>query len=180
MQNNSMSPALRKPGLLKRAAEFFLAITLAGMVIAVFTNVVLRYGFDTGIVFYEELSRLLFVWMVCIGAALVFAENEHLGFDMLTSRLHGPARTMPRALCRWLSRITIAVCLGLVIQGSWEQVIAGMQSFSTVMRFPLALVAAAALLMAVAMLVILLVDIFHEPRGTLDSGNAADGIAGVE
>jgi TRAP-type transport system small permease protein len=180
MQNPKAPPAIRKSGLLKRAAEFFLAVTLAGMVLAVFTNVVLRYGFDTGIVFYEELSRLLFVWMVCIGAALVFAENEHLGFDMLTSRLHGTARAMPRALCRWLSRVAIAVCLGLVIQGSWEQVMAGMQSFSTVMRFPLALVAAATLLMAGTMLVILLVEIYRDPRGTLDSDNAAEAVAGIE
>jgi TRAP-type transport system small permease protein len=180
MQDHKTPVAIRKPGLLKRAAEFFLAITLAGMVLAVFTNVVLRYGFDTGIVFYEELSRLLFVWMVCIGAALLFAENEHLGFDMLTSRLHGPGRAMPRALCRWLSRIAIAVCLGLVIHGSWEQVIAGMQSFSTVMRFPLALVAAATLLMSAAMLVILLFEIFRDPSGTADSGDAGEAIAGIE
>jgi TRAP-type transport system small permease protein len=167
-------------GLLKRVTEFFLAITLAGMVLAVFINVVLRYGFDTGIVFYEELSRLLFVWMVCIGAALVFAENEHLGFDMLTSRLHGPTRAIPRAICRWLSRIAIALCLGLVIQGSWEQVIAGMKSFSTVMRFPLALVAAATLLMATAMSLVLLIEIVRDPSGSAEAFGPADGTAGIE
>ena len=166
----------QQSGLLKRAAEFFLAITLAGMVIAVFVNVVLRYGFDTGIVFYEELSRLLFVWMVCIGAALVFADDEHLGFDMLTERLRGRAI----AVCRWLSRIAIAVCLVLVIKGAWEQVIAGMQSFSTVMHFPLALVAAAALTMAALMLIVLIVEIIRDPSGMQSHTHAADGAPGIE
>jgi TRAP-type transport system small permease protein len=161
--------------LLKRAAEFFLAVTLAGMVIAVFVNVVLRYGFDTGIVFYEELSRLLFVWMVCIGAALVFAENEHLGFDMLTERLRGRAI----AVCRWLSRIAIAICLVLVIKGAWEQVIAGMQSFSTVMHFPLALMAAAALVMALLMLIALMIEIIRDPAG-MASDESADAAHGIE
>lgn len=170
MQNNK---SLRRPGLLKRAAEFFLAVTLAGMVIAVFVNVVLRYGFDTGIVFYEELSRLLFVWMVSIGAALVFAENEHLGFDMLTERLRAGSRKRAIAVCRWLSRVAIAVCLVLVIKGAWEQVIAGMQSFSTVMHFPLALVAAAALVMALLMLIVLVIEIIHDPAG-MSSGKSAD------
>jgi TRAP-type transport system small permease protein len=170
MQNHK-----HQSGLLKRAAEFFLAITLAGMVIAVFVNVVLRYGFDTGIVFYEELSRLLFVWMVCIGAALVFAENEHLGFDMLTERLRGRAI----AVCRWLSRIAIAICLVLVIKGAWEQVIAGMQSFSTVMHFPLALMAAAALVMALLMLIVLVVEIARDPGG-MASDKSADAAHGIE
>jgi TRAP-type transport system small permease protein len=170
MQNHK-----HQSGLLKRAAEFFLAITLAGMVIAVFVNVVLRYGFDTGIVFYEELSRLLFVWMVCIGAALVFAENEHLGFDMLTERLRG--RSV--AVCRWLSRIAIAICLVLVIKGAWEQVIAGMQSFSTVMHFPLALMAAAALVMALLMLIVLVVEIIRDPGG-MASDKSADAAHGIE
>jgi TRAP-type transport system small permease protein len=115
MQNHK-----HQSSLLKRAAEFFLAITLAGMVIAVFVNVVLRYGFDTGIVFYEELSRLLFVWMVCIGAALVFAENEHLGFDMLTERLRAGGRKHAIAVCKLLSRIAIAICLVLVIKGAGD------------------------------------------------------------
>jgi TRAP-type transport system small permease protein len=174
MQNHK-----HQSSLLKRAAEFFLAITLAGMVIAVFVNVVLRYGFDTGIVFYEELSRLLFVWMVCIGAALVFAENEHLGFDMLTERLRAKGRKNAIAVCRWLSRIAIAICMVLVIKGAWEQVIAGMQSFSTVMHFPLALMAAAALVMALLMLIALMIEIIRDPAG-MASDKSADAAHGIE
>jgi TRAP-type transport system small permease protein len=174
MQNHK-----HQSSLLKRAAEFFLAITLAGMVIAVFVNVVLRYGFDTGIVFYEELSRLLFVWMVCIGAALVFAENEHLGFDMLTERLRAGGRKHAIAVCKLLSRIAIAICLVLVIKGAWEQVIAGMQSFSTVMHFPLALMAAAALVMALLMLIALMIEIIRDPAG-MASDESADEAPGIE
>jgi TRAP-type transport system small permease protein len=173
MQNTKLKP---RAHLLKRTAEFFLAITLVSMVIAVFVNVVLRYGFDTGIVFYEELSRLLFVWMVCIGAALVFAENEHLGFDMLTARLRGPAR----AVCRWLSRIGIAFCLLLVIKGAWAQVIAGLHSFSSVMHYPLALPAAAALVMATLMLIVLLIDIFRDPAGMVATGNDVETAVVIE
>lgn len=131
-----------------------MALGLAGMVLAVFVNVVLRYGFDTGIVFYEELSRLLFVWLVCIGAVLASGERKHLGFEMLTTRLHG----LPARVCRWISRLGIAYILVLVAQGSWQQVQAGMNSFSTVIGYPLALAAAATLVMAVGMLAVLLVQ----------------------
>ena len=152
------SPSSRPPSWtarVRRAAEFTMALGLAGMVLAVFVNVVLRYVFDTGIVFYEELSRLLFVWLVCIGAIVASAEGKHLGFDMVTSRLRGT----PRKVCLWLSHLLVAGCLLLVLKGSWAQVIAGLQSFSTVIGYPLALAAAATLVMALGMLAILVVEL---------------------
>jgi len=74
---------MHKKPIFIQVTEWFLAVTLATMVVAVFTNVVLRYGFKTGLPFYEELSRLLFVWLVCIGAILASAEGTHLGLDMV-------------------------------------------------------------------------------------------------
>ena len=145
---------------LRRVAEAAMAIGLAGMVLAVFVNVVLRYVFDTGIVFYEELSRLLFVWLVCIGAIVASAENKHLGFDMLTSRLKG----VPRQLCLWLSRAGIVYVMVLVVQGSWRQVEAGMNSHSTVIGYPLALAAAATLVLALGILLVLLVQMLQGSR----------------
>jgi TRAP-type transport system small permease protein len=154
--------------LLRKGAELFLVLTLTGMVIAVFVNVVLRYGFGTSIVFYEELSRLLFVWLVCVGAVLATADDQHLGFDMLTARLSGAALSA----CTWLARIAIAFGLLLVVKGSWEQVKAGTQSFSTVMGYPLALAAASTLFMAVAMLVLLALEIKRNPHGAKPAAHA--------
>ena len=45
-----------------------IALCLALMVVMVFGNVVLRYGFNSGITVSEELSRWLFVWMTFLGA----------------------------------------------------------------------------------------------------------------
>ena len=61
-----MNQISHRPPLLARVAEAFMAVTLCAMVVAVFSNVVLRYAFGTGLVIYEELSRLLFVWLVCV------------------------------------------------------------------------------------------------------------------
>ncbi len=41
---------------------------LAGMVVLVFGNVVLRYGFNSGIVVSEEAARWLLVWLTFLGA----------------------------------------------------------------------------------------------------------------
>jgi TRAP-type transport system small permease protein len=146
-----------RPHRLLRLAEIAMALTLAVMVVAVFANVVLRYGFNTGIVSYEELSRLLFVWLVCIGAVVATAERKHLGFDLLVARLPRPAA---RA-CGWLARALMLFGLVLLIKGSWGQVIAGLGTVSAVIGYPMALAAAAPLLMAVGMAALLLLEVLR-------------------
>jgi hypothetical protein len=70
---------------LHRAADTAMALCLAVMALAVFINVVLRYGFGSGIAVSEELSRLLFVWLVFIGAAAAYPRGEHMAFTSLWS-----------------------------------------------------------------------------------------------
>ncbi|WP_310564693.1 TRAP transporter small permease subunit, partial [Hydrogenophaga sp.] len=62
------APDPRKTHPLQRAAQALMAACLAVMASAVFLNVVLRYGFGSSLAASEELSRLLFVWMVFLGA----------------------------------------------------------------------------------------------------------------
>ena len=58
---------------------------LAVMVVLVFGNVVLRYGFNSGITVSEEISRWLFVWLTFLGAIVALREHGHLGVDMLVA-----------------------------------------------------------------------------------------------
>ena len=57
------------------------------MVVLVFGNVVLRYAFNSGIVFSEEVSRFVFMWLTLIGALVVMKDNAHLGMSSLVDRL---------------------------------------------------------------------------------------------
>ncbi|GKT18256.1 TRAP transporter small permease [Acidovorax sp. SUPP2522] len=162
------APPRRKPAL-QRLAELFMVLALAGMVVAVFVNVVLRYVFHTSIVSYEEVSRLLFVWLVAVGSIVAAFEGKHLGFDMLTSRVKGGAR---KGLF-WVSQLLVAVCMVLLLKGSWEQVAAGMSSYSTVLGYPLALAAAATLVLAAGLLVALVFDLLRGEPPT-PAGPAGD------
>ncbi|WP_280190769.1 TRAP transporter small permease [Delftia sp. PS-11] len=152
---SSESSAVRHKPRLQRIAEALMVLALAGMVIAVFINVVLRYVFHTSIVSYEEISRLLFVWLVAIGAIVAAFEGSHLGFDLVTSRVGPGAR---KALF-WLSQLLVLLCMGLLVWGSWAQVQAGLNSYSTVLGYPLALGAGATLLLAVGLLAVVLRDL---------------------
>src|SRR5262249_25807102 len=80
-------PAMRLIERFCRLLEFAIAVLLAGMVLMVFGNVVLRYAFNSGIVVSEELSRWLFVWVTFLGAIVALKERSHLGTDFLIARL---------------------------------------------------------------------------------------------
>mgnify|MGYP003946094853 CR=1 FL=1 len=83
----------------------------------IFTNVVLRYGFNSGLFFSEEISRLAFVWLVFAGSQLMLHENGHIGVDILTSRVSAK-------VARHLLTLTYLVMLfttSLFLQGSWKQ-----------------------------------------------------------
>lgn len=53
---------------MKRILEGILAIIIAILSCIIFINIILRYGFHTSILSIDELSRLLFVWLIFIGS----------------------------------------------------------------------------------------------------------------
>ncbi len=135
----------------ERVIEWLLALALAVMVLLVFGNVVLRYVFDSGIASAEEVSRLMFVWLVFLGAILATRQHAHLGVEMVQARL----APRWRRLCALLSHGLMLYVLVLFLQGSWQQTQIGLQTYSTVLGFPMALFSGAGLLSAVAMLLLL-------------------------
>lgn len=156
---------------LEQLIEMLMAVMMSVMVVVVFVNVVLRYAAGTGFVSSEELARLLFVWLVCLGAILASAENRHLGFDLVQQRLPRKAR---RA-CAWITRVLVLYPLLLLVQGAYAQVQVGWNIYSPVMGYPLALSAAAVLVMAVAMLVLLALDALRRDRPVAGEGGPGEG-----
>lgn len=154
-----MNPTPRS--LLARVAEALMALSLLGMVLAVFGNVLLRYFWGTGWAVSEELSRLLFIWLVSLGAILAFADGQHLGFDLVTARLRG--RWLQAS--RWLTHALVAVALGYLVVGAWQQVQVGLDSRSPVMGYPLALAAGGIAVMGLCMAWVLLAQCWAELRG---------------
>jgi len=73
-----------------RLLSLIMVLCLAGMVVMVFGNVVMRYGFNSGITLSEELSRWLFVWLIFMGAVVAVRERTHMGTDLLVARLPKP------------------------------------------------------------------------------------------
>ena len=72
---HAMEQSANKPLWIK-GCEMLMAGMLALMMVLVFGNVVLRYGFNSGIVVSEEMARFLFVWLTFISPSSPCAKTR--------------------------------------------------------------------------------------------------------
>ncbi|MFP5404942.1 MAG: TRAP transporter small permease [Gammaproteobacteria bacterium] len=109
---------------ISRALEIIIVACLAVMSVLVFANVVLRYAFDSGIAWSEELSRLVFVWLIFLGAILASKEHVHIGFDTLVKRL--PERGRKTLIL--ISGVVMLACCVFLVVGGWQQTVINLQN----------------------------------------------------
>jgi len=149
--------------LLVRSLEWILIGILGFMVILVFGNVVLRYGFNSGIMFSEEVSRFLFVWMVFLGSVLMLRDNGHLGVHTLTKMLP----LAGKKFCKLISDLTVLVCCVLLSVGAWRIIGLNMANIAPISGIPLGVVYMACMFCSVGMGILLLGSIYRLLSGTM-------------
>ena len=127
------------------------------LLVIIVMNVVLRYGFGSGLPASEELSRLLFVWMVFIRAIAAYPKGELMAFTMAL----GATRSHPRvfALLTMLIRLLVILACTLLGWGAWQQVVVGWDSHSVVLGYSTALLPLPAFLCATAIGIMALIEL---------------------
>jgi TRAP-type C4-dicarboxylate transport system permease small subunit len=103
-----------------RLVDALMAIGMLVMTAMVFANVVLRYGFESGILGSIEVSRFLFVWIIMLGAVGCLRLDEHLQLMTFVQRMAPPVR---RFVLR-LGWALILLCCVMLAVGSLRQTIA--------------------------------------------------------
>ena len=165
---NDESQTAAPTGKFIHITNTLMAVCLGVMALSVFVNVVLRYGFGSGVAGSEELSRLLFVWMVFIGATAAYPAGEHMAFTSLVGLLkHKP---VPLRLMTSLIRIAVVLGCALVGWGAWQQVVVGLDSKSVVLAYPTALLPLPALLCTAAIGLMALIELIQQTPLDLGSG----------
>ncbi len=146
-----------------KAIEFLIAIGLAIMVVLVFGNVVLRYGFNSGITVSEELSRWLFIWCTFLGAVVALREHGHLGVDLVVGRLP----VIGKKICLIVGHVLMIFIVVLLARGCWEQVKINWDSSAPSTGWSMAIVYLPGLVFAVLAGVLLLLDFWKIVTGRL-------------
>jgi C4-dicarboxylate transporter DctQ subunit len=104
------------PRFLRGVEESLIALLLVAMTLLVTIEVILRYGFSSGLLWIQELTLLLAAYLVLLGAAYGVKKGAHIGMDMAVRRLAPRWRRMAGVLA-------VLLCLlycGLFIAGSWD------------------------------------------------------------
>ncbi|MEM7697104.1 MAG: TRAP transporter small permease [Verrucomicrobiota bacterium] len=93
------------------------ALIFAALVIDVLWGVFTRQVLNNQPAWTEELARLLLVWLALFGGVLAYAGDNHLGIDVITSRLDARAKRIANSITH-LS--VIAFALFVLIWGGLE------------------------------------------------------------
>lgn len=129
------------------AIDLVLVTLMGAMIVVVFANVVMRYGFSSGIRQSVELARLGFVWIVLLGSAVALRRDEHLALAEFSERLFPRAVPFLRRLC-WL---IVLLSMVMFFIGSWNQTSANWANTSQLTGLPSALFYLAGVISAVLM-----------------------------
>lgn len=135
----------------ERGLTALMVLALVCMIVLVFVNVVLRYGFNSGISISVELSRFLFVWITFMGAVVALLKQQHLGVTTLMFLL--PRRFLP--LLERLVTLLMLGCSLMLMVGAYKQTLLNWDNLSPISGIPVGVFYLAGLLAGVLMSIIL-------------------------
>lgn len=104
------TPMGRAEKLLVSANRWTLISMLLTMACIVFANVILRYTTGESLVWGEEISRQLMIWITFLGAGMVLRFGGHVAVDSLhTSAGHFMARTIRTVIVAGIGLFCVAM-----------------------------------------------------------------------
>ncbi|MBS7700186.1 TRAP transporter small permease [Chelatococcus sp. YT9] len=143
--------------------DVLVVVGMAVISLLIFTNVVLRYGFSSGVPFAVEVSRVVLVWVIFLGSVVALAKGAHLGVDSLVVRLPRGARFV----CFIASYGLMLWCCWLLAKGSWSLTLIEWGNVQALSGIPVGAIYAAGLAAAILMALVLLIDLWRSLRGIL-------------
>ena len=115
-----MSSHFEPRGALGRFVHSFeetaIALILGLMTIITFINVVLRYGFNTGLIWGLEAVTFLFAWLVLFGVSYAVKVTAHLGVDAVVNF----SDKGPRRVLAIVSGVICVIYAVMLMKGAWD------------------------------------------------------------
>ncbi|MEL6240396.1 MAG: TRAP transporter small permease [Pseudomonadota bacterium] len=116
MSSGKYAPETALGRVIHELEETAIAVILGLMTMITFVNVVLRYGFNTSLIWGLEVVLILFAWLIVFGVSYAVKITAHLGVDAIINLLSPKWR-------KTLALISAACCIFyafLLLKGSWD------------------------------------------------------------
>jgi C4-dicarboxylate transporter DctQ subunit len=107
------------PDRVTRVEEGIIALLLATITLVSFTQVVMRYGFNSGWGGALETTQILFAWLILFGMSYAIKINAHLGVDIVVNML--PSRT--KRIVAMFGAIASVLYAVILLQADWLQLL---------------------------------------------------------
>lgn len=78
--------------ILDKFVEVFSAVVTFGILLLVVFQIVMRYVFNSPLIWSEELVRFMLVWLTFFGASLAMSRNEHLSVSIVIDHINEKLR----------------------------------------------------------------------------------------
>ncbi len=154
--------------LANRLLKTLMVIAIGLMSILVFTNVVLRYGFNSNLAITEELGRYLFVWLTFMGIISAFVRNTHIRVDSIYRRM---PPTMQKIIAI-ISDMAMIGCCVIFLIGCWRLTLANMTNLLPISEVPVAALYFAGVPCSLALTGMLPVRLWRKLTGTYQGETA--------
>jgi TRAP-type transport system small permease protein len=100
--------------LVTRVAKLFIGALVGAIVVITLAAVWWRYALNAPLAWPEQVSRIMFVWVTFVGAAVLYRERLHIAIDMFVLRLSKP---LQRATAWLIEGVVLIFNLVLFIYG---------------------------------------------------------------
>jgi TRAP-type transport system small permease protein len=148
---------LRK--VLDQGLEWACILLLAAISIDLLLGVFSRYVLERTFVWYDEVARLCFMWLVFLGAAVAVRRGAHFGLDVVVGSLPPPLQRF----LRLLTPLTVIVFSAALIWLGWDLMRHGATQTTAVMGMPVSWIYAAMPVGAALMAFYALMSLFEKP-----------------
>ncbi|HIO92450.1 MAG TPA: TRAP transporter small permease [Leucothrix mucor] len=102
--------------IINKFEESFLSLLLVGMTLLVFSEVVLRFGFNTGISWSQEVTLYAMAWFVLFGASYGVKVGAHIGVDSFV-------KLFPKRIRVAMGLLSVSICIAycvIFMIGAWN------------------------------------------------------------
>ncbi|AEJ20727.1 TRAP transporter small permease [Gracilinema caldarium] len=144
--------------LIHVALVYIAQVLMIAMVLIIFTNVILRYVFNSGLMWSEELALLFAVWFIFIAMSIGVKQDLHINISVLPKKLVTP---LLQVILQKIKNIIIfVIALTMLIDG-WKLVQFTLTSIMPATKLPAGLLYAILPISSIIMIYESLMDLFN-------------------
>lgn len=132
-----------------RLMEWAIMLSMSGMVVVVFLQIISRYVLSMSLAWSEEVARLLFICLVFMGSAVLARQQKHLSVTIVVDLFEPHIR---HGFATFASLVGL-ICGWYLVQGGWAVMMREWDQLTPALQFPmgfiyLVILASVCLLMA--------------------------------